>query len=115
MLTTRTKVILAALGVALATSTLAAPAFAEIVDTPSCKRELAALSQKLGALPQAKPDAKPVHAAASCTTYRTQFLETVRARAVVAACRTGKDRDQEIGRLDGRVDDINGAIAQACG
>jgi hypothetical protein len=111
MLTTRTKVILAALGAALATSTLAASAFAEIVDTPSCKRELAALSQKLGALPQTKPG----HAAASCTTYRTQFLETVRARAVVAACRTGKDRDQEIGRLDGRVDDINGAIAQACG
>jgi hypothetical protein len=111
MLTTRTKVILAALGAALATSALTAPAFAEIVDTPSCKRELATLSQKLGALPQTKPD----HAAASCTTYRTQFLETVRARAVVAACRTGKDRDQEIGRLDGRVDDINGAIAQACG
>jgi len=41
--------------------------------------------------------------------------ETVRARAVIAACRTGKDRDQEVGRLDGRVEDINGAIARACG
>ncbi|MGD9542415.1 MAG: hypothetical protein AB7O60_16860 [Variibacter sp.] len=114
MLTTRAKVILAAFGAALATGMLAAPASAEIVDTPSCKRELAALSQKLGAPPLAKP-AGDIRTSASCTAYRTQFLETVRARAVVAACRTGKDREQEIGRLDGRVDDINGAIAQACG
>jgi hypothetical protein len=90
---------------------LATPALAEVVDTPSCKRELAAISQRLGELPQTKP----AGATASCSAYRAQFLETVRARAVIAACRTGKDRDQEVGRLDGRVEDINGAIARACG
>jgi hypothetical protein len=103
-----TTIILAAFGASL----LTAPAFAEIVDSPSCKRELAALSQNLGAPQQMKATAPST---ASCTAYRTQFLETVRARAVVAACRTGKDREQEVGRLDGRVEDINGAIAQACG
>lgn len=101
-------ILLAALGLTL----LPALAGAEIVDTPSCKRELATLSQRPGAPPQLKPAAP---AEASCASYRTQFLEAVRARAVVAACRTGKERDAEVGRLDGRVEDINGAIAQTCG
>lgn len=104
-----TTIILAAFGASL----LAAPAVAEIVDSPSCKRELAAISQNLGA-PQQMNATASAPSAASCTAYRTQFLETVRARAVVSACRTGKDREQEVGRLDGRVEDINGAIAQAC-
>lgn len=108
MTKTAAKIALAAVGMVMA---LAVTASAEVVDTPGCKRELAAISQSLGALPQTKPAAT----SASCSAYRTQFLETVRARAVVAACRTGKDRDQEVGRLDGRVEDINGAIAQACG
>ena len=51
----------------------------------------------------------------ACTVYRTKFLSLVKARAVIAACKTGVDRDQEVGRLDGNVEDINTFIAQSCG
>jgi hypothetical protein len=52
---------------------------------------------------------------AACTVYRTQFLSPVKARAMIAACKTGADRDQEVGRLDGNVEDLNTFIAQSCG
>jgi hypothetical protein len=38
----------------------------------------------------------------------------LKARAVFAGCKTGPDRDNDIGRLDGTIEDINGAIAESC-
>jgi hypothetical protein len=49
-----------------------------------------------------------------CAAYRQQFLLVVKARAVFASCKTGPDRDTDIGRLDGTIEDINGGIAESC-
>jgi hypothetical protein len=49
-----------------------------------------------------------------CTAYREQFLLAVKARAVYANCKTGPDREADVGRLDGTIEDINGAIAESC-
>jgi hypothetical protein len=46
--------------------------------------------------------------------HLAQALIVVKARAVIAACKTGTDRDHEVGRLDGSVEDINTFIAQSC-
>jgi len=95
----------------VALSLLAAtPAGAGIVDTPTCKRELGAVSASITeALTRLKTGAPE-----SCAAYRQKFIVAVRARAVIATCKTGADREQDIGRLDGAVEDINSAIAANC-
>jgi hypothetical protein len=79
----------------------ATSATAGTIDNPRCKRELAAVLATVDE--------------AACMGYRIQFLSLVKARAVIAACKTGAHRDHEVGRLDGNVEDINTFIAQSCG
>ena len=93
---------------------VAVPALAGTLDTPGCKRELAVVSATMDDAQRTKALAAR-SAEAACAAYRNQFLLLVKARAVVAACKTGPDREQEVGRLDGTVEDINVAIAQHCG
>ena len=89
-------------------------AHAGTIESPACKRYLTTVSTgmsesaaRLKALAKTRTDAR-------CAAYREQFLATVRARAIFANCKTGDDRDSEIGRLDGTIEDINGAIAESC-
>jgi hypothetical protein len=49
-----------------------------------------------------------------CAKYRQQFLMLVGARAVLAVCQSGPARDAGIVRLDGTIDQVNGAIAESC-
>jgi len=93
---------------------LSAPAAAGTLESPACKRDLTAASAgvtesmaRLKTLTKARAEQK-------CDVYREQFLVVVRARAVVANCKTGSDRDSEVGRLDGTIEDINGVIAESC-
>jgi hypothetical protein len=39
----------------------------------------------------------------------------VQAREVTAMCKSGTERDQDLGRIDTAVENINGAIARGCG
>jgi hypothetical protein len=96
--------------------TLFHPAAARAADVVSaaCRRDLSAASAgvtaslaRLKGLAKARGDDK-------CAAYRAQFLVVVRARAVFANCKTGAERDTEVDRLDGTIEDINGAIAESC-
>lgn len=90
---------------------LATPAAAGTADT--CKHSLAAASASMDA---ARARVKSAGAGdESCTAHRRHFLEVVKARAVIALCKNGSERDQDLGRLDGTVEDINGVIAARCG
>jgi hypothetical protein len=42
------------------------------------------------------------------------FLEVVKARAVTALCRSGPERERELGRFDADVEHVNEAIAARC-
>jgi hypothetical protein len=42
------------------------------------------------------------------------LLEVVKARAVTALCKTGAERERDLGRLDADVEHINEAIASRC-
>jgi len=92
----------------------ATSAGAGTIDKTRCKRELAAVVATVDEAARLKPGGARADETA-CTVHRTQFLSLVKARAVIAACKTGLDRDQEVGRLDGNVEDINTFIAQSCG
>jgi hypothetical protein len=100
--------------VAALTLLYSASADAGSIESPACKRHLTAVSAgmsdsaaRLKALAKTRGDAR-------CAAYREQFLATVRARAIFANCKTGEDRDSEVGRLDGTIEDINGVIAESC-
>jgi hypothetical protein len=91
-----------------------AAARAGTVDTPACKRDLLTAS---AGVTEAAARLKGLARAAGeekCAAYRQQFLTAVRARAVFANCKTGPDREADVGRLDGTIEDINGAIAASC-
>jgi hypothetical protein len=87
---------------------------ADTADPPSCKRNLdaasAAVTDTLNRLKGITKAAKHQ----KCAAYREHFLIVVRARAVFASCKTGVARDHDVGRLDGTIEDINGAIAESC-
>jgi hypothetical protein len=51
----------------------------------------------------------------ACATYRNDFFAVVQAREVTALCKTGAERERDLSRIDGAVEDINGAIAVTCG
>jgi hypothetical protein len=105
----RTAAAAAAAAPASAATTGAATAAAP----PACRQTLAAATTRVErALANVKslrnrPDA--------CATYRQDFFALVQAREVTALCKTGAERDQDLGRIDLAVEDINGAIAQSCG
>ena len=100
--------------VAALTLLYSACAHAGTIESPACKRYLTTVSTgmsesaaRLKALAKTRSDAR-------CAAYRQQFLATVQARAVFSNCKTGDDRDSEIGRLDDTIEDINGSIAESC-
>jgi hypothetical protein len=55
-----------------------------------------------------------VNASEMCTATRFYFIEVVKARAVTALCKSGTERERDLGRLDADVDRINDAIAARC-
>jgi hypothetical protein len=50
-----------------------------------------------------------------CAAYQQDFFAMVQAREVTAMCKSGPERDQDLGRIDIAVETINGAIARSCG
>ena len=82
----------------------ASPVQASVIDTPTCKRALASL-----------PISTAKHSAAAvCSVHQQSLLETVRTRAVIAACKNGQEREQDVARLDGAIETINVAVADTC-
>src|SRR5262245_48070905 len=93
---------------------LPAAARAADADSPGCKRDLTAASARVNETMARFKGLAKVRRDDQCAAYRAQFLVVVQARAVFASCKTGPDRDSEVGRLDGTIEDINGAIAESC-
>jgi hypothetical protein len=87
---------------------------APVVAPPSCKQNLPAATARMERVltqikaTRARPDAD------TCSRYRANFFEMVQVREVTALCKTGAERDHDLVRIDGTVDNINGAIAQSC-
>jgi hypothetical protein len=92
---------------------LAAPAPAGTLDQ-QCRQSLAAASAGMQAS-GAQVNTVRDKGEESCVAVRRHFLEVVKARAVAALCTTGAERTQDLGRLDGTVEQINGMIAERCG
>jgi len=94
---------------------LAAPALPAPTESSGCERSLADTNASLAAIQARVKSLSSTHAPETCTATRLYFLELVKARAVTALCKTGPDRERELGRFDADVEHINEAIAAQCG
>lgn len=93
----------------------AAPAFAGTRDTPLCKRDLAVMSTHLTSAGAQVLRAGSDKSDDACVAYRSYFVEIVKARAVTAQCKTGPERDVELGLFDSAAEQANAGIAERCG
>jgi hypothetical protein len=94
---------------------LAAPASPATVESSGCERSLADSNASLAAMQARVKSLGSAHAPEACTATRLYFLELVKARAVAAQCKSGPDRERELGRIDADVEHINETIAAQCG
>lgn len=99
----------------LTLSSLALPASAGMRDTPLCKAELAASSASLNQSSARVQRAGSAKSDEACVAYQSYFLEAVKARTLAAQCKTGPEREQDLGKLDRSVDQANNGIAERCG
>lgn len=93
---------------------LMSPARPAPLEPSGCERNL---SEALGGVQAMQLRVKNLGeggSAESCAAARLYFLELVKARAVTALCRSGSERERELGRLDSDVEQINNAIASRC-
>ena len=91
---------------------LAAPAARPAPAQPGCDRTLANAAAGLAALQTRLKGLDSTHGAEMCNVTRLYFLELVKARAVIALCKNGPERD--LGRFDADVEHTNEAIAARC-
>jgi len=93
---------------------MAPPAHPEPLQPAVCGRSLADATANVAAVQARIKKLGIVTGPETCSATQLYFLEVVKARAVTALCKTGAERERELGRLDADVEHINGAIAARC-
>ena len=101
---------------ALALALLAAPPAspAPLQQLPGCDRNLAEASTNVATMQTRLKGLDAKEGKDVCTATRLYFLEVVKARAVTALCKSGPERERELGRFDADVEHINETIAARC-
>jgi hypothetical protein len=92
----------------------APPAGQDAPYLPGCDRNLADASASVAAMQTRIKNLSGVDRSEICTATRLYFLEVVKARAVTALCKSGTDRERDLGRFDVDVEHANEAIAARC-
>jgi hypothetical protein len=90
------------------------PGRPETPKLPGCEQDLADISARVVTMQARIKSLTAVNTSEMCTATRFYFLEMVKARAVTALCKSGTERERDLGRLDADVDRINDAIAARC-
>jgi hypothetical protein len=88
---------------------------AAAVPPPSCAHTLATANVRVERVLARIKDTRARQGTDACATYRNDFFAVVQAREVTALCKTGAERERDLSRIDGAVEDINSAIAVTCG
>jgi hypothetical protein len=94
---------------ALIASTAPATAGAE-----TCPRELAVTETKLLKTLVHLQAVARVNPNDQCATYRTHADVLAQAREVFERCSAGRDRQQDVGQMDGALTQVKSAIASIC-
>ena len=92
----------------------APPARDEAPHFSGCDRNLADASANVAAMRARVKASASMDSSEVCRATQLYFLEMVKARAVTALCKSGPERDRDLGRLDAEVAHIDDAIAARC-
>ena len=92
----------------------ATPALAGPTAKPACARELAMTETSLLKTSIRMQAVAKVSPGEQCETYRAHAEVVARARDVFERCSTGAAREQDIGDMNGALDQVKTAIASAC-
>jgi hypothetical protein len=92
----------------------APPAGQDAPYLPGCDRNLADASASVAAMQTRIKNLSGVDRSEICTATRLYFLEVVKARAVTALCKSGTERERDLGRFDVDVAHADEAIAARC-
>jgi hypothetical protein len=92
----------------------APPARPEAPYLPGCDRNLADASASVAAMQARIKILSGVDRSEICKVTQLYFLEVVKARAVTALCKSGTERERDLGRFDADVAHANEAIAARC-
>jgi hypothetical protein len=90
------------------------PARQDAPHLPGCDRNLADASVSVAAMQTRIKSLSGVDRSEICTVTRLYFLEVVKARAVIALCKSGDERERDLGRFDVDVAHANEAVAARC-
>jgi len=97
-----------------AMAVLAAPPRPESPYMPGCDRNLADANASVAAMQAKIKDLSDADKSKICTATRLYFFEVVKARAMTALCKSGAERERDLGRFDADVAHANDAIAALC-
>ena len=92
----------------------APPARPEVPYSSGCDSSLADASARVAAMQARIKGLSGANESEVCTATRLYFLEVVKARAVTALCKSGTERERDLGRFDVDVAHANDAIAARC-
>jgi hypothetical protein len=92
----------------------APPARPEPLQPPGCNRNLTDATANVAAMQARVKTLGMTTGPETCSVTQLYFLEVVKARAMTALCKSGTERERELGRLDADVEHINEAIAARC-
>jgi hypothetical protein len=92
----------------------APPARQDAPHLPGCDRNLADASAGVAAMQARIKSLSGVDSSEICKATQLYFLEVVKARAVTALCKSGTERERDLGRFDADVAHANEAIAARC-
>jgi hypothetical protein len=92
----------------------APPARQDAPHLPGCDRNLANASAGVATMQARIKSLSGVDSSEICKATRLYFLEVVKARAVTALCKSGTEREHDLGRFDVDVAHANEAIAARC-
>ena len=92
----------------------APPAHPEAPYLPGCDRNLAYANASVAAMQTRIKNLSGADKSEICTATRLYFFEVVNARAVTALCKSGAERERDLGRFDVDVAHANDAIAAHC-
>jgi hypothetical protein len=100
---------------ALALFLAAAPALADILQTPECRRDLTVANRLIAGIAARDKQFVPRDLAKNCALLQRNLDDMVKARDPMARCMTGHDHSENVGQMDASIGDIREVLANKCG
>src|SRR5262249_35174890 len=91
-----------------------APAAAQLVDTPQCRRDIAAANRLVHAIRAREAQFVPGDMATNFRLLRRTLPDMTAPRGPMDRCLSGPDHDETVAQMDTSIEDINGMIARHC-